>query len=242
MKEGGAYLLGGGRGSDRRRVVGLLREVVQASGVPQPRVAYVGAASADSPEFFDRMAEFWRLAGAAAVDLAPVVDARLFRRQCVACLDRADIVFASGGDVESGMEWIDRRGLREALAAARERGAVFAGLSAGSIMLARQWVRWTDPDDDDSAVLFDCLGLAPVLCDTHDEAGDWSELRAALRLCPDGALGYGIPGDGALRVGPDATVTALCAPTARYVRRGPEVIRLQDLPVVATGEVRTCTG
>ena len=45
-------------------------------------------------------------------------------------------------------------------------------------MLARRWVRWTDPHNDDSAELFPCLGFAPVFCDTHGEGDGWGELRA----------------------------------------------------------------
>ena len=57
-------------------------------------------------------------------------------------------------------------------------------------MLARRWIGWEDDDDDASASLFPCLGIAPVSCDTHGEEEDWDELRALLRLCPDGEVGY----------------------------------------------------
>jgi hypothetical protein len=76
----------------------------------------------------------------------------------------------------------------------------FFGISAGSIMLARQWVRWADPKDDDSAELFPCLGFASVLCDTHGEAEGWTELTALLALSPVGTTGYGIVSGSALFV------------------------------------------
>ena len=64
-------------------------------------------------------------------------------------------------------------------------GKPFFGTSAGSIMLASQWIRWADPNDEASAELFDCLGLAPVFCDTHGEDDGWEELQALLRSLSD---------------------------------------------------------
>ena len=49
-------------------------------------------------------------------------------------------------------------------------------------MLSRQWIAWSDPDDDATAAPFDCLGFAPLLCDTHAEEDDWNELRALLEF------------------------------------------------------------
>jgi hypothetical protein len=84
-----------------------------------------------------------------------------------------------------------------------------SALSVGSIMLARQWIRWRDPDDEASSELFDCLGFAPVLCDTHGEAEGWEELKALLTLSPTGAIGHGIASGTAIVVEPDGAVSAL---------------------------------
>ena len=75
-------------------------------------------------------------------------------------------------------------------------------------MLAKSWVRWRDPTDDSTAELFPCMGLAPVICDTHGEEDGWEELRAALALCRTGTAGYGIVTGSALEVSPDGTLTA----------------------------------
>ena len=96
-------------------------------------------------------------------------------------------------------------------------------------MLARQWVRWEDPADDATASLFPCLGFAPLLCDTHGEDEDWEELRALLRLTPEGTLGYGIPSDAGLCSHPDGSVEAFGAPVHRYVVQGSAVNRTTDL-------------
>jgi hypothetical protein len=109
------------------------------------------------------------------------------------------------------------------------RGKPFFGLSAGSIMLAKEWVRWPDPDNLESAELFTCLGFAPVICDTHDEEGDFEELQAALALKPDGSVGYGIPSGAAIKVSPDDKVEALGGKVWQYTRQGENVKRIEDL-------------
>ena len=88
-------------------------------------------------------------------------------------------------------------------------------------MLGRQWIRWRDPDDDGSAELFECLGLAPVLCDCHGEEEGWAELKALLRLAGGRSCGYGLRGGAALRVAADGSVEAVCGEVDRFaVRRG----------------------
>jgi peptidase E len=42
------------------------------------------------------------------------------------------------------------------------KGKPFFGISAGSIMLAKNWVRWSDPQVDSSAELFPCLGISDL--------------------------------------------------------------------------------
>ena len=96
-------------------------------------------------------------------------------------------------------------------------------------MLAREWVRWRDPDDDATAELFPCLGVAPVLCDTHGEGEGWEELKAALHLKTVGDSGYGITTGTCLKVLPDGRVEALGGPIFRYVRTAKTVRRQPDL-------------
>lgn len=208
------WLLGGGPDCDRARLTDLLR-VALAEACPSPAVAYVGAAHDDHPGFYGRMRARLLAAGAGAVTLAPS-DAP--SDAAAACVARADVVFISGGDVAAGMRRLAASRLTDALLAAHARGACFIGLSAGSLMLARAWIEWRDPDDDATARVFPCLGFAPLLCDAHAEADDWVELRALLARQPAGTVGYGIPSDGAIRVDARETVTS-CGEAPVLLRR-----------------------
>jgi peptidase E len=219
------YLLAG-RGSSNEMV---MRAVLQEVGRLSPTVAYVGAANGDNRDFFERMASLIRGAGDSKVVLVPTHARDADPDRAREALEEADAIFVSGGDVDVGMQVLADKGLDGIFTGLRDRGKLFLGVSAGSIMLAREWVRWRDPDDDASAELFPCLGVAPVLCDTHGEGEGWEELKAALRLKPVGATGFGITSGACLKVFPDGRVEALGGVVARYGRRAITVRRLADL-------------
>ena len=143
------------------------------------------------------------------------------------------IVCVSGGDVEAGMQVLAETGAGRHLRRLHRAGKPFFGISAGSIMLARQWVRWRDPDNDASAETFSCLGIAPVLCDTHGEGDDWAELKALLALCPVGATGYGIVSGSALVVRGRAEAFSAGGDVHVFRRRKGGVARVEDLPPVS---------
>ena len=222
------HLLAGGRGSRRAGADPLLAAALAEAGRPRPSVAYVGVASDDDPDFFGMVSSWLALAGAGEVRLAALASRRARPAAARTVLAGADVVFVSGGDVEAGMARLAERGALPWLAELQRGGTPVVGLSAGSIMLARSWVRWSDPDDDAGAELFPCLGLAPLLCDCHGEGDGWEELRALLALAGDG-VGYGIPAGGALRVAADGAVRALGVAAARFERRAGRTTRAADL-------------
>jgi len=224
------YLLAGGSGSLRNGRDPLLTRVLASCDVPQPSIAYVGAASGDSQPFFSMISGHLRRCGAGRVTLASLVRGRGKLEKARAILESADMVFISGGDVEAGMEVLEKRQILPFLRELFERGKPFFGSSAGSIMLGRQWVRWEDPDDDATASLFPCMGFAPIVCDTHGEAEEWEELRSLLRLTPEGTLGYGIPAGAGLCVSPGGALEILGAPVHCYARRGGAIVRTDNLP------------
>lgn len=223
------YLLAGGRGSLRKGRDPLLTRVLASCGVSHPSIAYVGAASGDSQPFFSMISGYLRRCGAGRVTLASLATRRGKLEKARTILELADMVFISGGDVEAGMEVLEERQILPFLRDLFERGKPFFGSSAGSIMLGRQWVRWKDPDDDATASLFPCMGLAPIICDTHGEAEEWEELRSLLRLAEEGTLGYGIPTGAGLCVSPDGALEVIGAPVHCYAHRDGAIVRTADL-------------
>ncbi len=224
------YLIAGGRGRERLRGPDpLAQEFIRRTGLRRPRVAYIGAASGDNPAFRLLIGGILKKAGAGTVSLAPLCGKRGSAAAAQEVLAAADIVFVSGGDVEEGMKVLEEKGIVPFLRQLHAAGKPFFGISAGSIMLARAWVRWTDPGDDATAELFPCLGFAPVICDTHGEADDWTELKAALALKPVGAVGYGIVSGTALVVEKDGSLGARGGEVHVFKRRKTGVAQLPSL-------------
>ncbi|HOW44101.1 MAG TPA: Type 1 glutamine amidotransferase-like domain-containing protein [Candidatus Aminicenantes bacterium] len=219
MKAAGLVLLAGDPGRRGVRRDPLLEEALARFGRARPGVAYVGAASQDNRLFFLWISSLLKKAGAGAVRLAPLAGRRGDPQQALAILEDADVVFVSGGDVGLGMGILGATGLDGPLRRLGSSGKPFIGLSAGSIMLARSWVAWADESNDASAAPFPCLGLAPLLCDTHGEGEGWQELRMLLRLTGEPS-GFGIPAGAALAVGRDGSLAALGKPVRRLTATG----------------------
>lgn len=223
------YLLAGGHGRGLRRTFADLRAIIDGLGKAKPVVAYVGVASLEENWMIYAVSSGLIKAGCRC-RLARVVMARpradLAKAREV--LRNADAVFMSGGDVEAGMRILAEKDMVGFLQDLARGGKPFIGISAGTIMLAREWVRWKDPDDDATAEIFPCLGIAPLLCDTHAEDDDWEELKTALRLKGPG-LGYGLVSGSQLRVYPDGRLEAKSGPVAVFEARARKIQRLADL-------------
>jgi cyanophycinase-like exopeptidase len=223
------YLLGGGWTANRRANDLLVREAFRRSGKENPSIGYVGAASDDDEGFFDRLAGLFRENGAGEVKHALLASDGADLSAAKTALMNSDMIYISGGDVGRGMQVLNERRMTGFLAGLYRQGKPFFGLSAGSIMLAKEWVRWRDPDDDATAEIFPCMAFVPVLCDTHDEQGGWEELRRLLMLEKAGSVGYGIATGTALKVFPDGKVEALGGAIHRFVRREDGVKRISDM-------------
>ena len=191
--------------------------------------SYVGTASGDDDTFQSRIARMLQKAGSGEVSLAPLCGKRASSAAAKSVLESADFIFVSGGDVEAGMAVLGETGMLPFLRGLLKAGKPFFGISAGSIMLGRKWVRWTDPHDDGSAELFPCMGFAPVLCDTHGEGDGWGELRALLSLCPAGATGYGIVSGAALKIEEDGSICALGGEVHVFRRRKSSVAQIESI-------------
>jgi peptidase E len=225
------FLIAGGRGNRRKGPDPLLTTVFKTFGIKNASVAYTGTASGDDKDFFGFISGSFTEAGAGKVTHAVIATDNADLKKAQKILEAADIVFVSGGDVEEGMEVLQQKNMLGFFNELYKQGKPFFGISAGAIMLAEKWVRWPDPDDDDSAELFPCLNYAPIICDTHDEQGGWEELQAALMLEKKGVKGYGLASGSGVSVMPDGKVEAIGGTVYQYIRRDKKVERLDDIVV-----------
>ena len=170
-----------------------------------------------------------RKAGAGIITNAPLAGHRANAPVAAAAVESADLVFLSGGDVEAGMSVLEKRGMVPVLRRAHRSGTPFLGISAGSIMLSMAWVRWNDPEEDEGAEIFPCLGFARICCDTHGEDDGWGELKAMLSLRPVGTTGYGIVSGSAIMVEPDGTLGALGGEVHVFRKRKAGVVQVESL-------------
>jgi peptidase E len=213
------YLLAGGMGSGRSSYAKVLKQIYARTGRNKPRIAYIAVASNDNRAFFYFVSTFLKRAGACDLKLAPLAGAKADPRKARDVIESADLVCLSGGDVELGMKLLAGGGVIDLLEEKFAGGTPFFGLSAGAIMLCRQWVAWVDPKDDATAGRFDCLGFADLLCDVHDESCDWEDLRMLLKLSGEGATGYGIRAGGAIRIDPGGAIEIISGKVDRIVQK-----------------------
>lgn len=226
MRPSAVHLLAGGPGTRRGEYRAVVADVLRLPGKPRPLVAYLGAATDDDPRFLGWMQELVTAAGPCTFRLAPVAGRTAARGAARKVIEAADVVFVGGGDVELGMQRLRERELVASLGEKHGAGTPFLGISAGAILLCRRWIRWRDPEDDDSAELFDCLGLAPVVCDCHGEEEGWPELGALLRLAGGRSVGHGLRAGSAVRVGAGGKVEPLCGQVDRLRVQGGKVVAL----------------
>jgi len=229
MAAADTFLVAGGRESRSRGGDPLPARIFSLIGLERPEVAYIGAASNDNHIFFMWIKTMLKKAGAGSVRLAALASARADLAKARSLLQGAGVIFVSGGDVEAGMHVLERTGFSPLLRELHRAGKPFIGLSAGSILLARSWVRWANAEDDSTAESFPCLNLAPLLCDTHAEKEDWEELKVLLKI--SGAdVGYGIPSGAALHVSADGSLFAMGKPVSRFKFQDGRLQRISDLP------------
>ena len=213
-----ALLLAGGRPRDPGAMARMMSRAFQ--GLSKPQVAYIGTANGDNPAFFQMMKAMLIRAGAGKVVFVRLAKAKPDLDAARKTLSGAEAVFLSGGEVEDGVLWLVKHNLMEYLKELYHNGKRFIGVSAGTIMMGAHWVRWETPGDDATSSLFGCLGLIPVLFDTHGEDEDWVELKAALKLLGDGARGYGLPGGSMISADSRGTLVNLEREYLTFINEG----------------------
>jgi peptidase E len=228
------FLIAGGMQSKNNKEI--LAEVLALIKKKTPSVAYIGTASGDNKEFFFWISQLFMAAGAGNVSLVPIVR-RFDPDKARDILFSSDVVFISGGDVCLGMKYLRSRKLVSFLREIYDRGKFFCGVSAGAIMLCRNWMNWRDPDDDDTVELLDCLGFARLLCDVHAEEDNWVEMKRLLGFFPQGTAGYGIPANGALRVSPDGKITSIGSAPVQFIKKDADII--EERKIILSESIHT---
>ncbi len=223
------YLLAGGRGAGDKPMANIIREVRRETGTVLPNIAYIGAASQDNKAFFLFISAMFKKAGAGKVNHAVISHGKVNLNKFQDIIESSDAVFMSGGDVEAGIQVLKEKNMIDYLQNIYLTGKLFFGASAGSIMLAKEWIRWENPDDDSTAQIFPCLGLVPVICDTHAEDDDWQELKILLSMEKENSMGYGIPSKSCLKVFPDGGVEALGSTVYKFAKRLGKVEQQADI-------------
>ena len=198
------FLIAGGHGVDNTDYV---RQAVRETGKKSPTAAYIGTANGESRMFLESFTiPMLKAAGVSSVELVPLLGTEHGTEEAVRLLTECDMIYISGGEVEDGMVGIPSD-VRVLLRQLYDAGKVFISVSAGTIMLGIGWPHWDDEDNaPEDAVLFDCLGFAPTIFDTHCEDEDWIELRKAVELSYEGFVGYGVPTGGCVIVSPDGSL------------------------------------
>jgi peptidase E len=224
------YLFAGGRGKSIFSTFKVMGGLIKSFGKKNPRIAMIGVASLRD----NRLVSFAMYALVRAyvrcriehAFIAPP-DADLDKAREI--LNKADIIFFGGGDPDEGMRILQEKNMAGFLQGLIRQGKPCIGVSAGTIMLCEEWVQWSDPGNDASAELHACLAMAPVICDTHAEKEGWPELKAALKLKGEGAIGYGITSGAYLKAYPDGRLEAAAGPVVRFTKKNGIIVPLPDL-------------
>ena len=224
------YLFAGGRGKTTFSSLTEMGKIIRSIGKKKPEVVVVGVASLkDNLLIYSLMAALIKLSCKCKVRRVQIARPDADIDKAKEMLRKADAVFMSGGDAEAGMRILEEKNMVGFFQDLERQGKVILGASAGTIMMSEKWVRWRDPDDDTTAEHYSCLGLAPVICDTHAEGDNWGELKTALQLEKEGTIGYGIPSGAYLKAYPDGRLEAVVSPVARFVKINGEIEQLPDL-------------
>jgi peptidase E len=207
-----------------------VRKIIKDIGKDRPEIAYIGAASRkDNRLIYAVISALIKAGCKCRIQRVALAPRNTDLKKAQAALKNCDAVLISGGDVDAGMQVLREKNMVGFFQDLAKQGKLIIGMSAGSIMMSREWVRWRNPQDDSTAELFPCLGLVPFICDTHAEGDNWAELKMALQLEKPGVTGYGITSGAYLKAYPDGRLEAKVGNSARYTKVDGKVEQQPDL-------------
>ena len=123
------------------------REIIRLTGRGQPHALFVPTASSDSVEYWQTFNRAYGTNYGCTTDVLYLLGSTPDPRVVAEKIDRADIVYAGGGNALKMMRRWRRLGVDRLMRAAFERGAVLCGVSAGAIC-------WFEQGHSDSMVLY----------------------------------------------------------------------------------------
>ena len=151
----------------------FLREAAEATGVPHPSAAYIGASNDDNLAFYAGIFE-------PAMQQVDSGECRMILKRHSAkdakFLEKADIILLAGGSVEKGWRVFVENGLQQLIPRCFVEGAVLIGVSAGAVQLGLGGLA------DDGTKVLQTFGLLPFYVGAHEEKEDWASLRKTLEL------------------------------------------------------------
>jgi dipeptidase E len=166
----------------------LDRYIIEASGVPRPRICFVGTASGDDIEY---RARFFEMYGRFEARTATLPFFRRTPADLRAFVADFDVLHVGGGNTRSMLAVWREWGFVDVLREAYERGIVLCGSSAGAICWFEQGV--TDSIAGELTSL-DCLGfLRGSYCPHYD--GEKDRRPTYQRLVGEGRIAGGIACD-----------------------------------------------
>ncbi|MDO9456998.1 cyanophycinase [Nocardioides sp.] len=144
MPSGPLMIIGGAEDKLRRRTI--LKEFVTASGGPEARIAVVPTASSLGPEVVEVYDALFRREGAAeVVAIRPESREDAHDPDLVKKLDDVTGIFMTGGNQLKLSAIVCGTPLGDEIVAARERGVVIAGTSAGASIQSSHMVAFGGP-------------------------------------------------------------------------------------------------
>ena len=162
------------------------RAILEATGVERPSVLIVPTAAArqnPTKAAANGVAYFSDL-GASASALMVVEPADANDEELLRPVDEADVVYLTGGDPAHLLDALSGSLLLRQIEAARERGAVLAGSSAGA-MVAGPWMRFR--------AWREALGIVPLVTLPHHEGSDPDKVARELEeAAPPGLTVLGV--------------------------------------------------
>ncbi|MCX6002895.1 MAG: Type 1 glutamine amidotransferase-like domain-containing protein, partial [Chloroflexi bacterium] len=146
------YLIAGGGGRNILSTFHIIAAIVRDVGKEKPTIAYIGVASLSDNWFICLIISgLLRVMCHCQVRRILIAPKNADLDKAKKALELADIVFLSGGDMEAGMKILEEKNMVGFFQELSRKGKLFIGASAGSIMLANEWVNWSNPDDESTA-------------------------------------------------------------------------------------------